>query len=103
MASDRFEAALDGRAVTAASGHGHNQAAEHRRANEEKHTKTTLDHRVNARKREGDFIGIFGVFVTSGAECIGAVGVPGVGKCADTDRAPTCILRGLRGTKRSFA
>ena len=66
-------------------------------------TTTTLQRRVNARKREGDFIGIFGVFVTSGAECIGAVGIPGVGKCAHTDRAPTCILRGLRGTKRSFA
>ena len=64
---------------------------------------TTTTTTTTTRKREGDFFGIFSVFVTSGAECIGAVGVPGVGKCAHTDRAPTCILRDLRGTKRSFA
>ena len=65
-------------------------------------TTTTLRHRVNVRNRQDDFIGIYGVFVTSGAEYIGAVGVPGVCKCVDTDRAPTCSLRGLRGTKRSL-
>ena len=54
-----------------------------------------LRRRVNARNRQGDFIGIYGVFVTSGAEYIGAVVVPGVCKFTLSASAETLAIYGV--------
>ena len=50
---------------------------------------------VNAQNRHADFIGIYGVFVTSGAEYIGAVGVPGVCKFTISASAETLGIYGV--------
>ena len=54
-----------------------------------------LQRRVNAQNRHAHFIGIYGVFVTSGAEYIGAVVVPGVRKFTLSASAETLGIYGV--------
>ena len=54
-----------------------------------------LQRRVNAQNRHAHFIGIYGVFVTSGVEYIGAVVVPGVRKFTLSASAETLGIYGV--------
>ena len=54
-----------------------------------------LQRRVNAQNRHARFIGIYGVLVTSGAEYIGGVVVPGVRKFTLSASAETLGMYGV--------